>query len=1148
MTLKNGIVEFVSAGMLACAFGAWADVGVASKEMSVDGRLDEPCWRTAQWEGGFKRKADSRSQTVTDAAEYALATDGKALFFAIRCPCSDFAKVQARPKQGMWTSDTVEFFFSPTGAPDDFYQFAADYQGRRTFCQYYGESGNITPDPYAPDWKMEVGDLPDGKGWCAEGAIPLSGLYMTRNRDWKTEWLFNIGWCNRSMGEITTLSGRSFREPKRFLRGSGFPMRDVGDDFSATELSASFDGCADGKILGELTMKVFAGVGGEYALASPYLPEPVKLGLKSGINIVKARCAYPEKGRRQTELVFTRTADGATFRRGYPVFVDFAPVVVRLTKPGYRNNFYPGQDATSVEGMVKVSDGSKAKLTLEGPGFGRKTCEAAADGMFRFDTTGFTSGDAWLTVKAGDETAKVRIRNLPPTGRSMSWVENKRIVVDGQPVFGRKLTAVGYMGGEALMEKYRAADMRESARCRRFVGMEPRRLVKGIELREGVRDVRPGEDLLRKFDEIIAKHRDEDFTGYYLCDEPECRNVSPVYLMHCYRYIAEKDPYHVIRVASRAAATYFVCADLVESHDYLNLFVDEDGRRDWRVSPAMIADRIAGHAAAQTPDKVLGCYSTCFAYRWQSYRNDYPTFDEYLSSTFAGIVNNAKSLQAYAYHDMGDRPATWHGYKYVNWSVAALEDLLLADCEVLAKTKDWQCTRFAAGDESMFILVNFTRDPQKASVPQLAGRYFEFRGDRTFDGTEFALKPLEVLIGTSRERDAGLPSYAETAAFVMREETARKGRDNQLRGRYEDVVFSLPGVKRFVTSDYKLIDGTLDVIGLGAFEHSTNAVCEMSFRNGLKPVFDTVRIYGCNVSNAVVEIRVDGAWQTLVPCGRHAEKYLCELAFPEARSAVKMRIRFPFAKRGKNRVELYEIELPRATRKPTAGKSATAKKESATKAPDEPPLWTVANVSTRDERWARFFTFDTAHPWLVMDAKFTHLAQKGYGSWVMACGEAKVGGAVKRFVDGLYTLRVPEGTAGRAKVKFWLKNVGLDLPRLSCERKPANLLSAELVGSSGCVAPGEKIRIRLDLAEPCEDVTVKLALCGRRTAFAPFNVNGSDAVELKVQDGTGRCWGADMEVKTCGEAKAREIYAVADVLGGDIDRPIITNFTVPFKK
>ena len=1142
--LKMKLIATFAAGLACVASGGVATVGSAPK---IDGVLDDACWSEAKWEGGFKRKADSRSQTVTDAAEYALATDGKTLFFAIRCHCTDFAKVKARPKQGMWTSDTVEFFFAPTGAPDDFYQFAADYQGKRTFCQYYGEAGHITPDPYAPDWKMEVGDLPDGKGWCAEGAIPLSGLYMTRNRDWKTEWLFNIGWCNRTMGEVTTLSGRSFREPKRFLRGSGFPMRAAGDDFSATELSAKFDGCADGKFLGELTMKVFAGLGGEYTLASQYLPEPMKINLKSGINIVKARCAYPEKGRRQTELVFTRTADGAAFRRGYPVFVDFEPIVVRLTKPGYRNNFYPGQDASAVEGTVKAANGSKAKLTLEGPGFGRKACEAAADGTFRFDTAGFTTGDAWLTVTAGGETAKVRIRNLPPTGHSMSWVENKRIVVDGKPVFGRKLSAPGYMGGEALLKKYKAADMRESAQCRRFIGMEPRRLVKGIELREAVRDVQPGEDLLRKFDEVIAKHKDEDFTGYYLCDEPECRNVSPVYLMHCYRYIAEKDPYHIIRVASRSAAAYFICADLVESHDYLNLFIDEDGKRDWRVSPAMIADRIAGHAAAQIPDKVLGCYSTCFAYRWQSYRNDYPTFDEYLSSTFAGIVNNAKSLQAYAYHDMGDRPATWHGYKYVNWSIAALEDLLLADCEVLAKTKDWQCTRFAVGEESMFVLVNFTRNPQQASVPQLKGRYFEFRGDRTFDGTTFALKPLEVLIGTSSKRDAGLPSYAETAALVTREETARKSRDNQLRGRYEDVVFSVPGVKRFVTSDYKLIDGTLDVIS-GSFEHSTNAVCEMSFRNGLKPVFDTVRIYGCNVGNAVVEIRKGGAWRTLEPSGRRTEEYLCELAFPAAYSTVKMRIRFPFAKRGRNRVELYEIELPRATRKLAAGEAAPAAKESAAKTPAEPPLWTVANVSTREKTWVKYFKFDAAHPWLVMDAKFTHLVQKGYESWVMACGEPKVGGAVKRFVDGLYTLRVPEGTAGKTKVKFWLKNVGLDLLRLSCERKPANLLSAELVGGAGYVAAGETIRIRLDLAEPCEDVTVKLALCGRRTAFAPFKVNGSDAVELKALDGTGRNWGANVEVKTCGEAKAREVYAVASVLGGGLDRPILTNFTVPFKK
>ena len=1139
------------AAALVCVTGVTAFAGVTKvgSAPKVDGALDDACWREAEWTGGFRRFSDAKVQTVRDRAEYALATDGESLFFAIRCNCTDFAKVKARPKQGMWSSDTVEFFFAPTGAPDDFYQFAADYQGKRTFCQFWGEAGHISPDPYAPDWQFKVGDLPDGKGWCAEGAIPLSGLYMTRNRDWKGEWLFNVGWCNHTMREATSVSGDHFGVSKRFVKVSGFPIRPDGDDFAVTDVTAAFDAQKDGQIIGELTMKVFAGVGGTYSCRSPFVAGDVPVELKAGDNTVKVRCAYPSCARHPTELTFVRAADGRTFRRTYPVSVAFEPIVVRLAKPAYRNNFYPGQDASSVEGCVTVAGGAKAKLTLEGPGFGTKACEAAADGSFKFDTTGFTHGDAWLTVVAGDETKRVRIRNLPPTVHRMSWVENRCLVVDGKIGFKRILSAVGYMGGVALKEKYDAEEWRLADGFHSFVGMEPSRIVKGIEQRECVNDVKPCAELLRGVDAIIEQNRDRDFTGYYLCDEPECRGVSPIYLRHLYEYVSEKDPYHVIRIASRAAATYFGCCDLAESHDYLNLFIDENGKRDWRVTPAMIADRIAGHAAVQTPDKVLGCYSTCFAYRWQSPKNEYPTFDEYLASTWAGIINGARSMQAYAYHDVGDRPATWHGYKYVNWSIDALEDIIgRGTCRTLAKTKDWQCVQYDWQDERMFVLVNFTRNPQTASVPRLSGRFFEFRGDRTFDGTTFALKPLEVLIGTSRERDADLPSYAETAALIDRLEAGRKGRDNQLRGRYEDVIFSMPGVKRFVTTDYKLIDGTLDVIS-GAYEGQTNAVCEMTFVNGLKPVFDIVRIYGCNVSNAVVEIRAGGTWQILVPSGRRMEKYLCELAFPEARSAVKMRIHFPFAKRGKNRVELYEIELPRATRKPAAGEVAlAAKRETAAKMPVEPPLWTVANVSTREKTWAKYFKFDASHPWLVMDAKFTHLAQKGYESWVMACGEPRVGGAVKRFVDGLYTLRVPEGIAGKTKVKFWLKNVGLDLLRLSCERKPANLLSAELVGDSGRVATGETIRIRLDLAEPCEDVTVKLALCGRHTAFAPFLVNGSDAVELKPLDGTCCTWGSDVEVRACGEAKAREIYAVASVLGGGIDRPIITNFTVPFKK
>ena len=917
--MKGLILSFAAVvAMGAAGASPEATVGIAVRPPVIDGRLDDACWKDG-WTDGFRLKKNANRQPITDRCSYRLASDGENVYFAFRVKTDRMSAVRAwgrkdgELRSGMWVCDTVELFLAPTGVPDDFYQFAVDFQGKRKFAQFWGESGHISPDPFDPEWRVEVGDL--GDGWCVEAEIPLSSLYMTRNRDWKTEWLVNVGYCSYSTRHVLHVSdGTRINESKCFAKIGGFPRRADGDDFAATELRAAFDEVSDdGVIGGTLTMKVHTGVSGTYAFRSKYAKGEQAIDLKQGDNVVKVRCAYPEKGRFATDLAFVRKADGRRYLRSYPVFVEFEPIMVTFAKPGYRNNFYPGQDASEVSGKVRIAGDAKATLTLEGPGFAKQTAEPGPDGAFRFDTRGFATGEAYLTVRTAKEAKRVRIRNLPPTGRWMSWVENKRLVVNGKPGFKACVSAPHYMGGTALDEKYDADYYfaRKDLSC--FIGCEPARLVKGIEQREAIRDVKPRDEVFRKIDEVIEANRDKDFTGYYLCDEPECRNVSPVYLQHLYEYIAERDPYHVVRIASRTAANYFRACDLAESHDYLNLFVDENGRRDWRVTPAMIADRIAGHAAAQTPDKVLGCYGTAFAYLWQSYSNDYPTFDEYLSATFAGLVNGAKSMQVYAYHDFADRPSTYYGYQYVNACVAGLEDLLLSDGETLLKTKDCQCVRFAANGQTCFVLVNFTRDPQKAEVPGLAGRYFEYRGDRIFDllpsSSAFDLRPLEVLIATSLKRGTDLPSRAAVAAKIDRLECERTHRDNQLFWHPGDIDFETPGMKRFVTSTYKFIDGTRDVIG-GFWEGGTNYVVGMTFKNGLRPRFDTVRVYGLGVGGLEVDVPDGDGLRTLRPAARRIGRYECELTFGAAVTVEQMRLRFTHPKRGANRTELYEIELP----------------------------------------------------------------------------------------------------------------------------------------------------------------------------------------------------------------------------------------------
>lgn len=381
---------------MAC-FPAMADVKVVSSSPTVDGRIEEAMWADG-WQPIAHPRRFAKQQTVTDTSEYVLATDGTNLYFAFRAHCSDRTKAKARSAGGMWGCDTAELFLSPSCLSDDFYQFSVDYQGRRSFTQYWGEGGNIAPDPFAPEWRYAVGDTEDG--WCVEATIPFSSLYMTRNKDWKGTWLVNVGFSNTTKGEITMSSlADRFLDSKNYNKVGGFPSRNAADDFSATEVSAAFDATdAKGRIEGVLTMNVSTGTAGDYELVSQAADVRRKVALKAGNNVVKVPCRFTEAGRIQTDLAFTRTADGKAFCRTYPVSVEFEPIKVTFVKPGYRNNFYPGQDSGEVAGTVRIVGGAKATLTLEGPGFAKQVVEPAADGSFLFDTKGFEKGEAWLTV------------------------------------------------------------------------------------------------------------------------------------------------------------------------------------------------------------------------------------------------------------------------------------------------------------------------------------------------------------------------------------------------------------------------------------------------------------------------------------------------------------------------------------------------------------------------------------------------------------------------------------------------------------------------------------------------------------------------------------------------------------------------------
>ena len=909
-----------------------ADVMRTDSAPAIDGRLDDACWRNVRWTTDFVRLAAyAKTEPPPPKTAFAFVTDERCLYFAARCTADDIGKVRALSVFQPWYGNNIELFLSPDGTPDNYYHFSVSPNSKAVDIGYYAEGGGISPDPYAPAWRHACAFEEDA--WTLEIAIPYSAFYMTRNELWRTTWLVNVVRTiqnPRSLASWSPLEVK-FHEPKRFRRFSGFPRRAEADDVVVRQATAEMDGPGEGGIRGQLKLDLHVALGGDYEIETSSGAKE-RMSLKAGDGVVSVPCVYAANGRALTHIALRNLSDGSVAERDYPVIVDYAPLKVVFSRPQYRDCFYPGQCADRVEGRLRVAGSASAKLTLEGPGFPRRTAVVDGEGDFAFDTRGFGVGEAWLTVEAGDLRKRFRIRNLPATGHDMVWIEDGHLVLNGKRTIRRNIYASTYSIGRAQRRRY-DADLKSFSLTpvfERNINLEYHRYAAAnsgrasaagfaAEGRECTVDHEPDPAYLDYLRGLYEANRDRDFGCYYIADEPECRGISPIWLRHVYRFMSELDPYHPLFLSSRAGRTYVECADWLETHPYLNCGWTDDGRRRYGIHPKDVGRYVAAFGVEGRPDKCVGFLPTCFAYRDDAYSNDYPTFDEYVVHVWCALLRGAQSLWPYAGHDMGDRPATYEGVRYCFQSVAALEDFLTSAARTaLATPADAEGMLFKLPNgERLLVVANYSDRPQTVRLDGVSGTFREFRGNRVLDlsieqpnnlnNRTILLQSLETFIATTSPRDEGLEPLALVRARVDREEAARKGRDNQLRGRYEATEFKT-NMRQLHGGLYKLIDGTLNVqspLYAGTDPTWLEFVCK-----GYEPTFDRLLLWGDGVKDVSLSVLEDGVWKRLEATVTR-EGLKTELAFVVRHRGTRFRLDFPADARHPVDFELYEVEIPR---------------------------------------------------------------------------------------------------------------------------------------------------------------------------------------------------------------------------------------------
>ena len=874
----------------------------------LDGRMDEPVWDTVEGMTGFQKikkqggdKAPENEETI-----FKILSCEDRIYVGFKCLEPDVQQViTSHPNRPIWMSDRVELFLITNETNFDFYQFVVTFSGTMV-SNYYIEGGNTQPDPYAPDWKsaVYVGD----DYWSVEMEIPLTAFYMTSSDRWRKDWRANVIRCRsydaKSVDVIQTCwaeCDRTFWDFEKFKPIYNLPTRPACDELRINSASVNLEKETETGYFGTMTVTTTNPEDATFEFFSENA-DTITLDLEQGYNEFTVPCHFEKLGRFQIPLGLKRLRDGKEFKRRYRQIVAYEPVVMRFTLPEYRCNFYPGQDYSKIVGQVTTS--KPVTLKLEGPGIETQIVTPDAEGNFAFDTPNFEIGDAFITATVDGYEKVQKIRRLAPTGHTMAWISGGNLIVDGEPLLARWMYAAGYRGGEALRRKYNADNLHETRQVEISTSIHPVDHLPacGLPIAEQREDKVPSKALLDRLEKVIEYNKDKDFVYYYIADEPECCMYSPIYYKHLYEFIADKDPYHVIMLASRHPRGWVNCADWFQVHPYICPEYKDDGTRIHFRHIRLMGSFVDSIAKLNRPDKCVGFLPTSFT--GGGLYSDYPTLDEYICHTWAAMIHGGKTLWPYAYHDMNDRASMYEGNRYLFSSFEALETIvLLGKRTVLTRTDEYEGVLYEHEDEKMFVLVNFNQYPVTVTLDGISGTWHEFRHDRTITGNTFEMKPLEVIIGTNTVKDAGIPTYQETAALIDKLEYERTHTGSLLLDRWKEIGFT-SSARRYGTK-FKLFDGIWDdyACTIVGGEDEPNNYAEVDLTK-VKPTFKKVKVGGWHLEDMQVKVRIGDELITPEVVEEQVEEFSKTVLLKEAVTPDALRLEFM----GKE-VELYEIAV-----------------------------------------------------------------------------------------------------------------------------------------------------------------------------------------------------------------------------------------------
>ncbi|OQA81857.1 MAG: hypothetical protein BWY31_03601 [Lentisphaerae bacterium ADurb.Bin242] len=690
-------ISFFLSGLLSAAVET---IPYIPQKPVIDGRLDDAAWSSLPWNSGFTKigtKENAGAQT-----RFKTYHDNNHIYFAVECDEPFMDKIVCQKYSPgsslLWTNDSVELNLVPDGVKVlSFYKFIADTSGEFVDMKALDDNTNTEKYLLYPEWDSGA-EIKTARGkdkWTLEAAIPLGS--MDFNSQSTSRWRLNVGRNRYSVkpAELSSwslLPAKSHVIPKAFREVEPASLSLKRFLLDLEEFSGELRRAPDGSFEYAVAATVHNNTGSFVILNKNFTltdPETGKAFHAAGRETLSAknyskwfdtiRNVQPGKYRFTYELKSNHSIPVLLKKLTRDVNLEYKALHIKVRRPAYRNNIYSTQPDKTIEAELELRENIGIPLTVEltgDNGFRETKVIPKSTGSDKVTFDGARLADGRYTLRVTGEkngqklSSEVKLRKLPYQ-KGEVWFDKDGVVhVDGKPFFpfgwyGTHGPKHGpWINSYLTLAKFSSTDKAVQEIQNRlknhgmltmlfpFQDLDPRGWVPSVIFKDpDTRKKGLTQAQREKIAEFVSKvGKTDGVLGWYMADEPECRDNNPLWYEEAHALISELDPYHpciMLNWGPDGIRKYYTGCDVLLPDCYPQYFEDgSTGHARWCSSDW-----------AKTSTALRPAWQMPLMTSWPALARDGKTrgvpadYHDQRSQFFQAVIHNVKGFNMYAWHD-----------------------------------------------------------------------------------------------------------------------------------------------------------------------------------------------------------------------------------------------------------------------------------------------------------------------------------------------------------------------------------------------------------------------------------------------------------------------------------------------------------------